>query len=50
MSDELEKIRQKRLQEIQDAAAQQNDFEQQKAQQEAFEAQKQTILRAILSE
>ena len=54
MSDEIEKIRNKRLKELQDAASdqqRQQDVEQQQAEaEEAYETQKQSILRSILTE
>lgn len=50
MSDEIENIRKKRLKELQDAAARQQEQEKQREMTEAYEAQKQSILRIILSD
>ena len=49
MDEELEKLRKKRLQELQQQAALEEDLEEQEAQQKEFEKQKQMILRAILT-
>ena len=49
MDEELEKLRKKRLQELQQQAALEEDLEEQEAQQKEFEKQKQMVLRAILT-
>ena len=49
MDEELEKLRKKRLQELQQQAALGEDLEEQEAQQKEFEKQKKMILRAILT-
>ena len=49
MDEELEKLRKKRLQELQQQAALEEDLEEQEAQQKEFEKQKKMILRAILT-
>ena len=49
MDEELENLKKKKLQEMQEQAAYQEQMEQQEEQQKQFEEQKKTILRAILS-
>jgi len=49
MDEELENLRKKRLQELQQHASLQEDFEEQEAQEKQFEEQKKMILRAILT-
>ncbi|KYK23296.1 hypothetical protein AYK21_02820 [Thermoplasmatales archaeon SG8-52-2] len=49
MDEELENLKRKKLQEMQEQAAYQEQMEQQEEQQKQFEEQKKTILRAILS-
>ncbi len=49
MDEELENLRKKKLQEMQDQSAIQDQMEDQEAQQKQFEEQKKAILRAILS-
>ena len=49
MDEELEKLRKKRLQELQKEEELANSFEQQEAQQKEFEEQKKMILRSILT-
>ncbi len=49
MDKELERLRKKRLKEIQDQAALQDSFDEQEAQQKEFEEKKKTILRSILT-
>ena len=49
MDEELENLRKKRLQELQQQASLQGDFEEQEAQEKQFEEQKKMILRAILT-
>ena len=49
MDEELENLRKKRLQELQQQASLQEDLEEQEAQEKQFEEQKKMILRAILT-
>jgi programmed cell death protein 5 len=49
MDEELEKIRKKKLQELQQQASLKEDLEEQEAQQKQFEEQKKMILRSILT-
>ncbi|KYK23864.1 hypothetical protein AYK24_06920 [Thermoplasmatales archaeon SG8-52-4] len=49
MDEELENLKKKKLQELQQQAALQESMEQQEEQQEQFENQKKMILRAILT-
>ena len=49
MDEELEKLRKKRLQELQNEEALTDSYEQQDAQQKEFEEQKKMILRSILT-
>ena len=49
MDEELENLKKKKLQEMQEQAAYQEQREQQEEQQKQFEEQKKAILRAILS-
>jgi programmed cell death protein 5 len=49
MDEELENLRKKRLQELQQQASLHEDFEEQEAQEKQFEEQKKMILRAILT-
>ena len=49
MDEELEKLRKKKLQELQQQSAFQEDLEEQEDQQKQFEEQKKMILRAILT-
>lgn len=49
MDEELEKLKKKRLQELQQQAALQESLEEQERQQQEFEKQKKMILRAILT-
>jgi programmed cell death protein 5 len=49
MDEELENLKKKKLQEMQEQAAYQEQMEQQEEQQKQFEEQKKAILRAILS-
>ena len=49
MDEELEKLRKKRLQELQQQASIQESMEDQEAQQKQFEEQKKMILRSVLT-
>jgi programmed cell death protein 5 len=49
MDEELEKLRKKRLQELQQQASLQEGLEEQEAQEKQFEEQKKKILRSILT-
>jgi len=49
MDEDLENLRKKKLQELQEQAAYQEQMEEQEEQHKQFEEQKKTILRAILS-
>jgi len=49
MDEELEKLKRKRLQELQQQAALQESLDEQERQQQEFEEQKKMILRAILT-
>jgi len=49
MDEELEKLRKKRLQELQQQASLQEGLEEQEAQEKRFEEQKKKILRSILT-
>jgi programmed cell death protein 5 len=49
MDEELEKLKKKRIQELQQQAAFQEDFEEQETQQKQLEEQKKMILRTILT-
>lgn len=49
MDEELENLRKKRLQELQQQASLQEDLEEQEAQEKQFEEQKKMVLRAILT-
>jgi programmed cell death protein 5 len=49
MDEELEKLRKKKLQELQDQASLQDNIEEQDAQKKQFEEQKKMILRSILT-
>jgi len=49
MDEELEKLKKKRMQELQEQAAMQESFEEQEVQQKQFEEQKKMILRTVLT-